>query len=50
LKHAEENGALVDVKVCRSAPVVSHLLFVDDSLILMRADLANASESKEKRS
>ena len=30
------------MKVCRNAPSISHLLFVDDSLILMRDDLQNA--------
>ena len=30
------------VKVCRDAPSVSHLLFADDYLILMRADATNA--------
>jgi hypothetical protein len=29
--------------VCRNAPSVSHLLFVDDSLILMKANLTNAT-------
>jgi hypothetical protein len=42
LKSAEENGSLKGVKVCRGAPAVSHLLFADDSLILMQADIANA--------
>jgi hypothetical protein len=42
LKHEERNGNLIGVKVCRSAPAVSHLLFADDSLILMRADANNA--------
>ena len=35
---AEDRGDLEDVRVCRQAPVVSHLLFEDDSLILMHAD------------
>jgi hypothetical protein len=40
----EENFEnLMGVKVCRNAPAVSHLLFVDDSLILMRADSQNAT-------
>ena len=43
LKFEEDNGHLLGVKVCRGAPAVSHLLFADDSLILMRADAANAS-------
>ena len=34
---------LSGVKVCRDAPSVSHLLFADDSLILMKADASNAA-------
>ena len=34
---------MLGVRVCRDAPPVSHLLFADDSLILMRADAANAN-------
>ena len=35
LKYEENAGNLIGVKVCRDAPAVSHLLFADDSLILM---------------
>ena len=41
LKGAEERGELEGVKVCRAAPVISHLLFADDSFILMHADKKN---------
>lgn len=37
LNHAEEEGRIARVKICQSAPRVSHLLFVDDSQILIRA-------------
>ena len=38
----EEVGNLEGIKVCRNAPPISHLLFADDSLILMKADTHNA--------
>jgi hypothetical protein len=47
LKHEEDAGNIIGVKVCRDAPAVSHLLFADDSLILMRADSVNASALKK---
>jgi hypothetical protein len=43
LTYEEEVGSLQGVRVCRGAPSVSHLLFADDSLILMKADMANAT-------
>jgi hypothetical protein len=42
LKHVEEIGGIEGIKVCRGAPSVSHLLFADDSLILLKAELNNA--------
>lgn len=32
-----ESGSLARVKICHNAPSISHLLFTDDSLILIRA-------------
>jgi hypothetical protein len=43
LTHEEESGGIQGVRVCRGAPSVSHLLFADDSLILMKADAPNAA-------
>jgi hypothetical protein len=43
IAHAEETGELQGVKVCREAPPISNLLFADDSLMLIRANEANAS-------
>ena len=34
LKGEEARGELEGIKVCRNAPMISHLLFADDSLIL----------------
>jgi hypothetical protein len=42
LSKAEIEEELVGVKVCREAPSISNLLFADDSLILMQADVGNA--------
>lgn len=47
IQRAEERGDLEGIKVCRGAPSVSHLLFADDSLILMHADKRNADCLKE---
>ena len=47
LAHKEEVRGIEGVRVCRNAPSVSHLLFTDDSLILMRADLVNATSLRQ---
>ena len=39
LRKAEENGDIRGVSICRSAPKLTHLLFVDDNLIFCRAKL-----------
>jgi hypothetical protein len=43
LLYEEEVGGIDGLRVCRNAPSVSHLLFADDSLILMKADITNAT-------
>ena len=43
LAHEEEVRGIEGVRVCRNAPSVSHLLFADDFLILMKANLINAT-------
>jgi hypothetical protein len=47
LLREEEVGGIDGVRVCRNAPSVSHLLFADDSLILMKADLNNATSLQQ---
>jgi hypothetical protein len=44
LNQAERDGSLRGIKVCPNAPSVSHLIFVDDSLILCRAKVGGAQK------
>jgi hypothetical protein len=43
LLYEEEVGDIDGVRLCINAPSVSHLLFDDDSLILMKTDMNNAT-------
>ena len=47
LAHKEEVRGIEGLRVCRNAPSVSHLLFADDSLILMKADMINATSLRQ---
>lgn len=38
LNRAAFNQSLIGIKVCRRAPQLNHLLFVDDSLVFYKAD------------
>jgi hypothetical protein len=46
LKGAESREEIQGVRVCRNTPVISHLLFADDSLILMEANREQAVKLK----
>jgi hypothetical protein len=45
--YEEEVSGIDGVRVCRNAPSVSHLLFADDSLIFMKADMTNANSLQQ---
>jgi len=47
LQQAEQEGRLAGVKVCHQAPSVSHLLFADDSLIMIRATEGDANQLQD---
>ena len=44
MSRAEENGLILGVKICRDAPSISHLVFADDSLILIQAKGEDANQ------
>ncbi|XP_026416197.1 uncharacterized protein LOC113311589 [Papaver somniferum] len=42
LIHAEELGLITGIKICKSAPSISHLLFVDDCMVFCKANMTEA--------
>ena len=46
LAHEESIGGIEGLRVCRNAPSISHLLFTDNSLVLMKATDQNANTLK----
>jgi len=47
LQQAESEGKIEGIKICRGAPLVNHLLFADDSLIVMKASSSGAQALKQ---
>ena len=47
IKSQERLGLLYGVRVARSAPVVTHLFFADDSFLFFRANQVEASIVKQ---
>jgi len=47
LKKAESRGDIHGVKVCREAPLVTHLLFADDCFLFCRANMREVTKIKE---
>ena len=47
LKSRMKSSVLKGIKVAPSAPMVGHLLFADDSLLLFKANRENAMEIKD---
>jgi hypothetical protein len=47
LNQDERDGSLNEIKVFPNAPSVSHLLFVDDSIILCQAKVRDAQKLQD---
>jgi hypothetical protein len=43
IRDAETRGELQGIRVCRTAPVVSHLLFADDCFLFFQAEVSQAN-------
>jgi hypothetical protein len=46
LRQAEARGDIHGIKICRNAPIVSHLLFADDCFLFFRANIVEAEVMK----
>jgi hypothetical protein len=46
MKHYEGQGLISGIKVSRSAPSISHILFADDSLLFFKLDEGQATQVK----
>ncbi|MCH80360.1 replication protein A 70 kDa dna-binding subunit, partial [Trifolium medium] len=46
IKQAEHKGELHGVKICRNAPIISHLLFADDCFLFFKATTNEANVMK----
>jgi hypothetical protein len=42
LNHTDQNGRMEGIKICHGAPSFNHLLFADDSLILLKVSEESA--------
>ncbi|KAL9679650.1 hypothetical protein QQ045_017516 [Rhodiola kirilowii] len=47
LRELQNMKKINGVKICRGAPEISHLLFADDSMFFLKADVKNACNLKE---
>jgi hypothetical protein len=47
LKKSESRGEIHGIKVCRGAPLLTHLLFADDCFLFCRADESECNRLKE---